>query len=142
VTTDSSASATILVVDDESALLRLLARVLEKAGHTVLTAMDGAEAISVFDEHCDLIDVVILDVNIPPQGIHEVFVHMIEVRSDLAPILSSGDVLDSNLRDELEAHGGTFLRKPFVPKALLSVVTRTLEASERGRAATANREGP
>ncbi len=115
-----------MVVDDEAALLRLLVRVLEKAGHTVLTAADGSEAIAVFEKHVDAIDAVIFDVNIPPRGIHEVVTHVLELRDDLVLILSSGDALDLELREKLESHGGAFLRKPFVPKTLLSVVKANL----------------
>jgi two-component system cell cycle sensor histidine kinase/response regulator CckA len=131
VTLEPSASATILVVDDESALLRLLSRVLEKAGHTVVTAMDGEQAVSVFDKHVDLLDAVILDVNLPPKGIHGVVAHMLQRRGDLQLILSSGDNLDPKLSEIVSAQGGTFLRKPFVPKTLLNVVSSNLEASGR-----------
>ena len=128
---ESSEPATIMVVDDETALLRLLARVLKKAGHTVITAVDGDEAISVFEKNLDRIDAVILDVNIPPNGIYDVMVHILELRSDLALVLSSGDILDEKLRTKLESHGGTFLRKPFVPRTLLSVVSANLEARRK-----------
>ncbi len=43
--TDAVSRATILVVDDEAPLLRLISRVLEKQGHHTLTASDGTEAI-------------------------------------------------------------------------------------------------
>ena len=93
--------------------------------------MDGDEAISVFEKHVDIIDALILDVNIPPNGIYDVMVKIFSVREDIALILSSGDILDDNIRQKMEAHDGLFLRKPFVPKALLHAVTTKLEASRK-----------
>jgi len=135
--TQSSAPATILVVDDETALLRLLARVLERVGHRVLTAADGLDAIAVFNEHRSGIDALILDVNIPPDGIHDVMLHMMGARADLALILFSGDILESPVLETMESHGGTFLRKPFAPKKLVNLVEsklrERLEQSVPGR---------
>jgi DNA-binding NtrC family response regulator len=125
---EDAAPATILVVDDEPSLLRLLTRVLERRGYTVLTASDGDRAIDVFDKHLESIDGAILDVVIPPNGIGEVLQHMVSARSDLVVILSSGDAPDPSVRDQLETHGGTFLRKPFLPKALLQLVESELQA--------------
>ena len=125
---EDAAPATILVVDDEPSLLRLLTRVLERQGYTVLTASDGNQAIDVFDEHLDAIDGVVLDVVIPPNGIGEVLEHMVSARSDLAVILSSGDIPGLAESERLEAHGGAFLRKPFLPKAMLKLIESELQA--------------
>ena len=48
--------------------------------------------------------------------------------SDLAVILSSGDVPDPAVSECLDAHGGVFLRKPFLPKALLKLVESELQS--------------
>jgi len=131
---EDAAPATILVVDDEPSLLRLLTRVLERQGYSVLTASDGNEAIDLFDRHLAAIDGVLLDVVIPPNGIGEVLEHMVSARSDLAVILSSGDAPDSAVSERLEKHGGVFLRKPFLPKALLHLVESELQSKHRAGA--------
>ncbi len=110
------------MVDDEVPLLRLITRVLEKAGHQVLTAENGEQAMEVFAENQDRIDGVILDVVMPPRGISPVMREMTAARSDLALVLASGDVPPPEIEEEMEAHGGLFLRKPFVPKALLRIL--------------------
>ena len=137
---EDATPATILVVDDEPSLLRLLTRVLERQGYTLLTASDGNQAIELFDKHLATIDGVILDVVIPPDGIGDVLMHMVSARSDLAVILSSGDVPDSAVSECLEAHGGVFLRKPFLPKALLKLVESELQA--RRSVGSSARGGP
>jgi DNA-binding NtrC family response regulator len=137
---EDAAPATILVVDDEPSLLRLLTRVLERQGYTVLTASDGKQAIDLFDKHLEAIDGVLLDVVIPPNGIEEVLEHMVSARSDLAVIVSSGDTPDPAVSERLEAHGGVFLRKPFLPKAMLKLIESELHA--RHPAGHSGRSGP
>ncbi len=61
--------------------MRVLTEVLlRRAGYTVLTACDGEEAISVFDEHADKIDLALLDVVMPKLGGKAVFDHIRERR--------------------------------------------------------------
>lgn len=125
-----SSETTILVVDDEPALLRLVVRVLERQSYTTLSAQAGDEAIALFDKHRDDIDGVILDVVIPPNGGGEVLDHIVTSRPDLMVILSSGDEPDPSLAARIRDHGGVFLRKPFLPKALIELVESGL-ASRR-----------
>ena len=55
--------ATILVVDDEPAVLKVLVTRLELAGYQVISAKDGEEALEVF--HRESPDLVVLDVMLP-----------------------------------------------------------------------------
>ena len=120
----------ILVVDDEPQLLRLLGRVLERSGYHVLSAKDGDEALAVFEKSSDEIDVAVLDVLIPPQGVGEILPVMLSGRAELGVVLVSGDLLDDVVREQLDACRGTFLRKPFAPGALLRAV-REVASSAR-----------
>ncbi len=138
-TSDAPDTATILVVDDEPSLLRLVTRVLERAGHVVLAASDGDQALELISEHEAELDAVILDVIIPPDGIGVVLERVVAVRPDLAVVLSSGDLLSDELREQLRSCNGVFLRKPFLPKGLLRVVQELLPS---GRATSDDRSGP
>jgi two-component system cell cycle sensor histidine kinase/response regulator CckA len=119
VTDSAPAQTTILVVDDEPHLLRLLVRVLERAKFRVLPAQDGSEALDLLEKHVSEIDAVILDVIIPPNGAGEVMKAIQEADPEIRLLLSSGDQLAPALQYDLEASGGRFLRKPYVPKTLL-----------------------
>lgn len=57
--------ATVLLVDDDAALLRLAAQVLQRAGHAVTCASNGVEALFLFESYADRIDVVLTDVDMP-----------------------------------------------------------------------------
>jgi DNA-binding NtrC family response regulator len=124
----TASEATILIVDDEPALLRLVTRVLEREGYKTLSAKAGDEAIVTFDKHFEEIDGVILDIVIPPNGVEEVFDHMMAARPGLMVVFVSGDEPDYALAKKIQLHGGVFLRKPFLPTALLELVVQGLAA--------------
>jgi DNA-binding response OmpR family regulator len=112
----------VLIVDDEPHLLRLLARVLERAGYRVVPAADGHVAIEAIRAHGTGCLVLVLDVSIPPRGA-EAVLDVLEARALAAGlVMVSGDALDPALASRVEALGGCFLRKPFLPDALLEAV--------------------
>jgi DNA-binding NtrC family response regulator len=123
---ETASTATILIVDDEPALLRLIIRVLEREGYRTLSAKAGDEAIVTFDKHRDEIDAVILDIMIPPKGVTEVYDHMVSACPGLVAVFVSGDEPEYALGEKIKLHGGVFLRKPFSPMALLKLVVQAL----------------
>lgn len=63
---------TLLVVEDEEKLLRTLSDFLALQGYEVLQAKDGQEALEVFYNHMNQIDLVLLDIMLPQVGGNEV----------------------------------------------------------------------
>jgi len=126
VTSDDGESATILVVEDELPLLKLVTRVLTRAGHEVIQARDGDAGVAEFREHHAGIDAVMLDVIIPPNGVGEVLDAILATNADVPIILTSGDVLSPELSKRLDACRGAFLAKPYVPKTLLRVLDEVM----------------
>ena len=125
-------------MDDEPQLLRLMVRVLEKAGHSVLSSSDGEAALEIFRQRLHEIDAVVLDMAIPPKGAGEVMEAMSDLRAGLGVVLTSGDLLDPDLREPLRLRRGVFLRKPFVPRALVRAVA---DASARSGPVAGAQEG-
>lgn len=114
---------TVLVVDDEESLRRLLARVLKRNGAQVMTAGTASEARQLFREHMAELDVVLLDVLMPGgEGAAILLPEFLAERPSLEVILTSGDALPLDLEADLTRIGGQFLRKPFMPKALLRLL--------------------
>ena len=58
---------TILLVEDDASVQRVVGRLLRKLGYTVLIAGDGLEGVSLFDERSKEIDLVITDIVMPGQ---------------------------------------------------------------------------
>ena len=123
----------ILAVDDESELLKMLQSVFERAGYTkITTASSGKEALAIFRENQP--DMVILDVMMP--GI-DGFTVLKEIRkTSTIPVLmltARGEADDKFLGFENGADD--YLIKPFLPKELLlrvqAILNRAYPEKER-----------
>lgn len=63
--TPAESRGTVLVVDDEPGVLRVVTRMLERLGYNVLTAEDGVDGLSVYSRFQACIDIVLLDLVMP-----------------------------------------------------------------------------
>jgi CheY-like chemotaxis protein len=107
----------ILFADDDKVCLHVSAKILQKLGCTVLEARDGNEAIEVYKNNQDKVDLVILDMVMPYNGGHT-FEKLKKINPDLKILLISGYTKDYGISD-LEKQGCVgFLQKPFDAKAL------------------------
>ena len=119
-------SPRVLIADDESQLLRVLVRVLEKQGYTVISALDGKAAVEALREAPEAIDAIVIDAAIGPEGADAVLEVLAAEQPQIGVIVTSGAELSSSLRTRLIASNGTFLLKPFLPNALVEAVEDSL----------------
>jgi len=121
-----SVDGTILVVDDDGAVLSLTQRMLERAGCQVLTADNGRAAIDTHREHADEIDAVLLDMTMPLMDGEDVFRELRRTRPMVSVVLSSG----YSREDALERFAGEglmgFVQKPYGPAELVTAIRRAL----------------
>ena len=107
----------ILFADDDKVCLDVSVQILQKLGYTVLEARDGKEAIEVYKNNQDKVDLVILDMRMPHNGGYT-FEQLKKINSDIKIILISGYTKDYGI-SELEKQGCVgFLQKPFNAKSL------------------------
>jgi PAS domain S-box-containing protein len=116
---------TILVVDDETMIRDLGRVVLDRAGFHVLTANDGVEAVEIFSQEHERIELVILDVTMPRMSGRDAFRRLLEIDPN-ARILFSTGYSDEHIA-ELDGAIG-LLSKPYRPHELLSAVQTALDA--------------
>ncbi len=128
VPTNFSGDATILVVDDEEPVQKMVRTTLEKYGYHVLTAANGREALKVFQSNYKAIDLVLLDMTMPVMSGEETLIRLREVRRDIRVIVSSGYNEIEALRRFGEAVNG-FLQKPYRANQLGEKVKVTLQSS-------------
>jgi CheY-like chemotaxis protein len=117
-------SGTILIVEDERPIRRLVATVLQQAGYQTLEAADGQEALELFSSHPH-IAVVITDVVMPRMGGRQLAQQLLEVRDDLPLLYMTGYAAEGDALRQT-APGARVLLKPFSPEALLHMVTAML----------------
>ncbi len=113
---------TILLVEDEPAVRQLFAQALSRAGYQVYEARNGEEAMKVFDQHGDSIDLLLTDMRMPYMGGAELAQHLRARRESLKLLCISG--YPGTLSGDLP---GDFLAKPFSRDDLLNKVREVLD---------------
>jgi len=124
-------SETILLVEDEEAVRRLLRRSLERHGYAVIDAATPLEAIRESRRRSGAIDLLVADVVLPRRSGRELAARLERERTGLPTLLLSG------LPGETGLPGGSaLLRKPFAPREFLRRVREELDrARPPGQAA-------
>lgn len=122
----------ILIVDDESAICRVLSCLLKREGFEVSTAVDGLEALAILtnqDGSGAPVDLLLTDFNLPYLTGLEI-VDALTYEGIAVPVLMMSGNHDESLEYEAYARGClAFLKKPFEPQALLEAVCNALDAS-------------
>ena len=103
---------TILVVEDEPFVLDLAKRALTAAGHVVLGATDGVEALKLYSDHHKRIDMVVTDIIMPHMGGTELAAELHENHPGLRVLFMSGYAPETIDLPPQSAHTA-FLNKPF-----------------------------
>ena len=113
---------TILLVEDEPAVRQLFAQALLRAGYRVHEARNGQEALKIFDEHGDGIDLLLTDIRMPYMGGTELAQVLRARRHSLKLICISGypGAIDTGLTSD-------FLAKPFSRDDLLNKIREVLD---------------
>jgi len=125
--------STVLVVDDDPVILKLLEVNFEMEGFIVLVAHDGEEGIEVARDNQP--DVVVSDIMMPKKSGLELVVALKgdTSTSEIPIILLSAKAQNADVRTGLEAGADDYVTKPFEPLDLVDRVNRLLEtrASKR-----------
>jgi hypothetical protein len=123
-----SGSETVLLVEDEAPVRRIVEEMLTRNSYRVLAAADGLAALEVSRAHGGPIDLVITDVVMPRMNADEM-VAQLEVERPGIPILFiSGYVDDVINRYGVETWSRRLLGKPFVEEELLEKLCEILDA--------------
>jgi CheY-like chemotaxis protein len=116
------ASFTVLVADDNEVAQRLCRRVLEKAGHRVLTASDGQEAVDLAIANSP--DLILMDVAMPVMDGLEAMAQIKARRPETPVVIASAHSMAGDRERFLAAGADDVLGKPFTLPELTGVVNR------------------
>jgi CheY-like chemotaxis protein len=119
---------TIMLVEDEVSIRRLLGTTLRRNGYQVLEAANGQEAIHRFAEHRDTVSLLITDVRMPQMTGPELIRKLRASKPDLKVLCISGSVASVPVEIEAEV---SVLQKPFSRQELITEVRRIVDDQPR-----------
>ena len=120
-------SETILVVEDEDKLRKLIAEVLSGLGYTVLQARNGPEALAIAGKYQPPIDLLVTDVVMPQMGGRELGDRITKMRPDTKVLYMSGYPDNAIVHQGVLEQNVLFLQKPFTTNSLSRKVREILE---------------
>src|SRR5205814_778658 len=117
---------TILLVEDEPAVRRLVSQMLLLAGYTVLEAANGPEAIALIGQCRDRVDLLLTDIVMPSMSGGELAERLSQDYPCMRVLFTSG-YMDDSVVNEVVSRGAQFLPKPFSPEVLVCKVRDVLD---------------
>jgi PAS domain S-box-containing protein len=119
---------TILLVEDEAAILKLATRMLTMQGYTVLAAGTPGEAVRLASEHMGEIDLLMTDVVMPEMNGRELARDLLLLYPNLKCLFTSGYTADIIARRGVLVDGVHFVQKPFSNESLAAKVREALDS--------------
>lgn len=120
-------SRCVMVVDDEPMALVLLNQILSQAGHTVVTAQSGFEALDYFRKEPGRFALILLDLSMPLMDGEETFNRFRAIDPNVIVLLNTGFIENRRL-DRMMANGlAGFLRRPYRADEVVTQIQSVLE---------------
>jgi signal transduction histidine kinase/ActR/RegA family two-component response regulator len=129
---------TVLIAEDEDGVRALMVTALGGAGHEVLAATNGEEALNIARRYRGTIDLLCTDSVMPRMGGAELAVRFRELFPEAGILVCSGYVEDDALKRGLEAGLFRYLPKPFTSTALLAAAAEVVGQQRRARTSKAD----
>lgn len=121
---------TILVVEDDDNVRRVVERSLSKYGYNVLLAADGVEAVDAARKHHNNIDLLLTDVVMPKMSGKELADKIIVLYPEIKICFMSGYTDGAIVKNGILDSGINFIQKPFSPKLLVQKLRKILDDNE------------
>ena len=119
---------TILLVEDEPAILRMTTMMLERLGYTVVAARSPGEAISLAQEHTGIIDLLVTDVVMPEMNGRDLAKNVLSFNPNLKRLFMSGYTANVIAHHGVLDEGVNFIQKPFSRENFGAKVREVLDA--------------
>ena len=120
-------SGTVLLVDDEETVRRIGTTMMKRLGMTVITSVDGRDAIEIYKKQGDQIDCVVLDLTMPHMDGEETFRQLRRINPDVRVIMSSG-YSEQEVIQRFRGKGiAGFIQKPYELKMLSEALREALD---------------
>ena len=120
-------SETVLFIDDEDMIIEVAGELFEYLGYKVLIAGSGKEAVEIYEENKERIDIVILDMIMPDMSGGDTYDRLKEINPRVKVLLSSGYGIDGQATEILDRGCNGFIQKPFKMKDLSQKLREILD---------------
>lgn len=117
---------TILLAEDDSDVRKIIEDILMLEGYSVIRAKDGVEAIALFRQNREIVDLALLDVRMPGKNGREVYNEIKKLAPGTAVLFMSGyteDIIDS---DGILREGLSFISKSAAPEEILQKIRQAV----------------
>ena len=130
----------ILLVDDESLILKYCHEMISSLGFSVVSTQDSLEAIDLFKQHAGEFDLVILDMVMPGMDGLQLFYALEKIVPQVKAIITTGYTIDNRISDLVANGRHGCLRKPYGRDDLSKMINQVLSPVKCG--ADSHREAP
>ena len=127
---------TLLLVDDDEAILGLGSEALSEFGYTVLTASDGENALSLYRESPMKFDLVVLDLIMPGMGGKKCLEELLKINPIAKVVIVSGYSFNGHANEVLKMGASHFISKPYDINQMLKTVRCVLNDESAAHGAT------
>jgi len=117
---------TVLLAEDDFDVRKVLKKILEKFNYEVIEAVDGEDAVNVFQENKHKIKLLILDVIMPKKDGVQAYDEIKSMRPEIKAIIASGKNIDEGYKKRIIDEGISFMSKPISLDSLLTKVREVL----------------
>jgi CheY-like chemotaxis protein len=128
-TTGPRGHETVLLVEDEAGVRKLIEAILRQSGYQVLEAPGANDAIRICEQYKGPIHVLLTDVVMPGMNGREMAERLTQKRGDMKVVYMSGYTDDAIVRHGVLDKGVPFLSKPFTPESLAHKLREVLDSS-------------
>ncbi|MFN8187860.1 MAG: PAS domain-containing protein [Gaiellales bacterium] len=135
--TREAGTETVLVVEDDPSVRRLVRTALARAGYTVLEAGEASEALAVAQDPSETFDLLLTDVVMPGQSGRVLAEELATIRPGVPVLYMSGYTDDDIVHHGVHSQEMPFIQKPFLPGALAAKVRSVLDATRGSTRAAA-----
>ena len=117
---------TVLVAEDDTAVRKVTRSILELHGYCVLEASNGVEALDIFREHSDKVDIVLLDALMPGMNGAETLAAIRELKPATKALFMSGYAREIISGKMMIPADSEFISKPVLPGRLIDAIRKTI----------------
>ncbi len=124
-------NADVLLVEDEDAVRTMAVEMLSRLGLRVRTAQNGREAVALYRESFEDIDIVLLDLVMPEMSGRDTLTELLKINPEVITVIASGYSLEGEVAELLEKGARGFVQKPFRITELAAALSEALHLNDK-----------